>query len=97
MDPDKTNPLKNPPEDVLKAAAHLRADPSFQRILSWVEQCERFLKNRMTTVKDELQVRWDQGGTQVLSSISETLNYARDKLVQKESVKEVEGMKSHLI
>ena len=97
MDLERTNPLKNPPEDVLKAAAHLRADPSFQRILSWIEVCEGYLKNRMTTVKDELQVRWDQGGTQVLSSISENLKNARDRLTQQESHKEVEGMKSHLL
>jgi hypothetical protein len=97
MDPERTNPLKNPPEDVLKAAAHLRADPSFQRILSWIEVCEGYLKNRITTVKDELQVRWDQGGTQVLSSLSDTLGSARDKLIQKDSLKEIEGMKSHLL
>jgi len=74
--PGENQSSENPPEDVLKAAAHLRADPSFQRILSWIEVCEGYLKNRMTMVKDELQVRWDQGGTQVLSSISENLRYA---------------------
>ena len=77
----KTNPLINPPDNVLKAAVHLDMDVSFNEIRKWLESCLSHAHNRLPFGKDEVENRWTQGQVQALSLILNTLLRPRVELM----------------
>ena len=77
----KTNPLINPPDNVLKAAVHLDMDVSFNEIRKWLEACLSHAHNRLPFGKDEVENRWTQGQVQALSQIMDVLSNPRVKLM----------------
>jgi hypothetical protein len=53
----------------MMAFRNLRGDPSFLTILKFLEECRDRTDHEGRKTVEEHQVRWNQGGTQVLDEI----------------------------
>ena len=53
--------MLQPADEVLKSIVYLSNDPNFQMYVSWVGACYGSVVNRAPTLKDEVELRWNQG------------------------------------
>lgn len=74
------NPLTQPDDQVLKSVAYMSADPNFKVFVNWIAACYAANVNRAPTLKDEIELRWNQGQCQALLLISKALTQAREEL-----------------
>ena len=77
------NPMLQPADEVLKSIVYLSNDPNFQMFVSWVGACYGSVVNRTPTLKDEVELRWNQGQCQALLLINKALTQARDELLKR--------------
>ncbi len=82
--PALSNPLLNPPENVLKAAIAISGDQNFDLILSWISGCYAGTVHRLPACKDDTDLRWMQGQAQALLLIKKALSSPRETLLARE-------------
>ena len=70
----------NPEDQVLKSILYIGAEPNFKILSNWLERCYAFGVNRAPTIKDETELRWNQGQCQALLLINKALSQAHEEL-----------------
>ena len=60
-------------ERVLSAISALQGNPQFEIFHDWLKESHAELMYSTTLTKDEILTRWNQGGSQTVSDILETL------------------------
>jgi hypothetical protein len=58
----------------LEAIAALSSDKSFLLLISWIKESADELMKNSVTVKEELQIRWNQGRLQNMNDILSTID-----------------------
>lgn len=72
---------------ILKALSALENDKDFAVVIEWLKEMEKECHRNFPKAKDEVESRWIQGRMQVVSSILELINGAREKFERHEAVK----------
>jgi hypothetical protein len=72
--------LLQPDDQLLKCVAFMAADPNFKVFTTWINSCYASIVNRAPTVKEEIELRWNQGQCQALLLISKALTQAHEEL-----------------
>jgi hypothetical protein len=70
--------LKKTPDRVISALASLEGNSEFEVLRTYLSECLSELHNTSATTKDEVVVRWQQGGIQVLSELLDRAAHARE-------------------
>jgi hypothetical protein len=70
--------LKQTPARVISALASLEGNSEFEALRSYLQECLDDLRNESATTKDEVILRWQQGGTQVLTELLDRAARARE-------------------
>ncbi len=96
MDKPKSNPLVNPPENVLKAAVHLDMEASFNEIRKWLDSCLSHGLNRLPCGREDVEHRWIQGQVQTLLLIMNVISNPRAELLAREKQAEENALTRNL-
>lgn len=72
--------LRKPPVRVLAALSSLDGNSEFEEVCKWLDESLADLHEQTAFTKDEVQTRWMQGATQVLTSFLDKKRAARDTL-----------------
>lgn len=70
--------LKQTPARVISALASLEGNSEFEVLRTYLGECLSDLHKTSATTKDEVIVRWQQGGIQVLSELLDRAGSARE-------------------
>lgn len=70
--------LKQTPARVTAALASLEGNDEFEALREYLQDCLQDLRNESATTKDEVILRWQQGGIQVLSGLLDRASKARE-------------------
>jgi len=72
--------LKQPNQQVLSALAAVNVDSRFEIVKRWLKESLDGLDADNRITKDDVVVRWNQGGAQVLNELLTKLESASDAL-----------------
>jgi len=72
--------LGKTPPNIIAALSSLEGNSDFEKVCEWLDGCLQGLMNETAFTKDEVQTRWMQGATQVLSDFLSKKRAARDTL-----------------
>lgn len=61
--------LRQTPARVIAALASLEGNSEFEALRTYMQECLQELHNDSATTKDEVVLRWQQGGIQVLTEL----------------------------
>lgn len=61
--------LRQTPARVIAALASLEGNSEFEALRTYMQECLQELHNDSATTKDEVILRWQQGGIQVLTEL----------------------------
>jgi len=78
--PRTPNPLMRPDDQVLKSVIYLESDLNFKIFTNWLGGCYAAGVNRSSAIKDEVELRWNQGQCQALLLINKALTQAHEEL-----------------
>lgn len=75
--------LDKPGIDVLQSLVRLEHDNDFKRMMSWLEDSLDKTRKTGDKIPDEVLLRMNQGSSQTLDSIIETVRTARQRITPK--------------
>jgi hypothetical protein len=70
--------LKQTPARVIAALASLEGNSEFEALRMYLQECLEELRNDSATTKDEIILRWQQGGIQVLGELLDRAAKSRE-------------------
>ncbi len=70
--------LKQTPARVISALASLEGNSEFEVLRMYLSECLSELHDTSATTKDEVVLRWQQGGIQVLTELLDRASKSRE-------------------
>lgn len=72
--------LRKTPARIIAALASLDGNSDFEEVCKWLDESLSEIRASNDSTRDEVQTRWNQGGSQVLAEFLEKKRSARDTL-----------------
>lgn len=72
--------LSKPPIRVIAALSSLEGNDDFEEVCKWLSDSLAEIRSTNDLTRDEVQTRWNQGGSQALAEFLEKKTTARDTL-----------------
>lgn len=72
--------LRKPPPTIIAALASLDGNNDFEEVCKWLEDSLSDIRTANDSTRDEVQTRWNQGGSQALAEFLDKKRTARDTL-----------------